>query len=587
MKRYLVGARMRTVKYGICWLCSLIQDIQDNSLILASINNHEIAEFLVVMNDYMVKHVKSEWSLKTANILITYFFRLFPIDKNFIEKYETDLKNALNDCLKDRKWMIGNFLSIAVGYRCLSEMKKYYFYEELDNKIRFFKKINEDIQVVEQLANSERYIRPLNIADLIKIETEAKIYFSEKIFILYSNIHAADVFRSELAMDLLEISQSTKGKTIGTFNNSKVICSENNIEIDNEMAKLIRFDYYKLDKNFVEKGIFPVSRYSAQEVASLLNISKDELIALCFGQCFGVYIKEGNYKIHRSVHSPIIREDISQTEEPTYPYFYKGHFRLQKTSRFYSEDSTLEKIYKGGAIEVPAGRDYIFVPIQPSLSELIQGEHILLELRGNQKIAIDDLVFIKDEIDEYIKRRDFCSNESDKILSDKNVSPVEIENNAFINDEKTIKKNGNTINHHAKKRTALLRAATAITYRYDITSGKDVLGLIKDNISSFFDGKNELPHSDRVNTDLINKYLRPLSECEFNEKAEKPFEEERIFGAALSIVHHHKNQLNSINRDKASAFVAEKIFSEKQLLNISLSLDYIKGIVSDAFFQIT
>ncbi len=577
MKKYLVGARMRTVKYGICWLCSLIQDIQDNSLALVSVNNHEIAEFLDTMNDYMVKHVKSELSLETGNILITYFFRLFPIDKNFIEKYETDLKDALNNCLKDSKWMIGSFLSIAVGYRCLSELKKYYFYEELDNKVRFFKKINDDIQVVEQLVNSERQVRPLNVSDLIKIEVEAKIYFSEKIFFLYSNVRAADVFKSELAMNLLEVAQKTKGKTIGTFDNSKVIYSENNIEINNEMAKLIRFGYYKLDKDLSEKGIFPVSRYSAQEVVSLLNISKDELIALCFSQSFGVYIKEGNYKIHRSIHSPITREDITQDEKLTYPYFYKGHFRLQKTSQFYSENSTLEKIYKGGMIEVPAGRDHIFVPIQPSLSELVQGEHILLELRGNQKISINDLVFIKNEIHDYIENQ----QGNTKLVEENITSPHVVEMPCTIVALTSInlsQKTGRGL-HNRKKREEVLSLSVAVIFqRNSVNSGKSIAKAVDATLTG-----TKLSF-DKI-TRCINQWLHPLDQVETKLKTRK-LTKEIVYGMIVAAAYTLKDQFLSKDFKKSVELVSSKVHDIFTRVGYRIEHGVVKNFVANSADQI-
>ncbi|WP_207385244.1 hypothetical protein [Legionella lansingensis] len=145
----------------------------------------------------------------------------------------------------------------------------------------------------------------------------------------------------------------------------------------------------------------------------------------------------------------------------------------------------------------------------------------------------------------------------------------------------------NHVFHHASKRAAILRAASAIAYRFpsDVSSGKAILALIKSNKNFLFE-QSEIPRSDRTNIDLINDYLRPLEECDFNRKDYEQSQEEKLFGSALSII-FSKEETKISNRSTATVTIAKKIFEKREIIGCTFELNVIEQLLDDSFALIS
>lgn len=172
------------------------------------------------------------------------------------------------------------------------------------------------------------------------------------------------------------------------------------------MAELIRFHHYGIDILIAKRGIFPVSRLGIDEAAKYLGVSINQIIEKCFEEeNIGVYLKEGQFKVENYLTTSsqyFTRNYIDEIAKPSYRCHYKGLLRLEKNSKLYP-DQTLEKIYKGACIEVPHRDIETFVPLQSSLAELVQGISKVIKLRQDQKITINDLILVRNELGDPIK----------------------------------------------------------------------------------------------------------------------------------------------------------------------------------------
>ena len=358
----------------------------------------------VVIENHVQGLLSTSWLLfESVGAFLTHFFRWFPVDLKLIDKCENGLIEALNECLVNAEWQVIDFLTLAVGFIYLKKVKEYQFYEELDSKIRLYEKFDGNIRFREQLSGN-RYVRPVNFSDLPGIEKQVIEYFCNKLIVLKSKTEANNIFESAPAIDLLELAQRTHSKMMGSFDNSEAILTEENIEISAIMAQAIRNSFYKIDSELAKRGIFPATRCNLQEAAIKLGISEDKLITVCFSENFGVYVKEGGYKVNRFSHSPITRESVDYQSVKNYAYHYRGLLRLKKLSDLYPS-ATVETIYKGASISVPTNAEYLTVPIQGSLAEYAQGIWVSIELRNKQRISLEDLVFIESEIDDYAAQK--------------------------------------------------------------------------------------------------------------------------------------------------------------------------------------
>lgn len=168
-------------------------------------------------------------------------------------------------------------------------------------------------------------------------------------------------------------------------------------------------------------------------------------------------------------------------------------------------------------------------------------------------------------------------------------SPDEITGNKLdgqqygLNSNKKIKH----VFHHANKRAAILRAASAIAYRYpsDALSGKAILALIKSNKNFLFE-QSEIPRSDRTNLDLINDYLRPLEECDFHRKDYEQSQEEKLFGSALSII-FSKEETRISDRSTATVTIGQKIFEKREIIGCTFNLNVIEQLLDNSFALIS
>lgn len=170
------------------------------------------------------------------------------------------------------------------------------------------------------------------------------------------------------------------------------------------MAESIRFHHYGIDILIAKRGIFPVSRLNVSEAAKYLGTSVNQLIEKCFEEeNLGVYLKEGQFEVRKFLTTNsqcLTRSYIDEISKPSYLCRYKGLIRLEKNSKLYP-DKTLEKIYEGSCIEVPRGDSYTIVPLQSSLAQLIQGISQVVELRKGEKITINELIFVRNELYEH------------------------------------------------------------------------------------------------------------------------------------------------------------------------------------------
>lgn len=163
-----------------------------------------------------------------------------------------------------------------------------------------------------------------------------------------------------------------------------------------EFIHYIFYDHYGLDPQIAKDSLPLVNRYNAEEAAKMLGTSKHNLIKLCLDASLGAYIthiNSGQFKIIRTVGSRYNQEIIEAFADVTYPYKYYGLIRLSKPElkTLYSEEITTND------------KPSLLIRLQPSLSEVIQSLSFFIDLRAKQRITLDDLLFVEDEILVYLK----------------------------------------------------------------------------------------------------------------------------------------------------------------------------------------
>ncbi|MDW9176986.1 hypothetical protein SE924_10050 [Legionella pneumophila] len=168
----------------------------------------------------------------------------------------------------------------------------------------------------------------------------------------------------------------------------------------------ILYGHYSLDPKLAEEGHTYVNLCNAEEAAKLLGTSKINLIKKCLESSFGAYLRINSekYKIKSFASFQYNQELIDEIIDPCYLYPYQGLVRLQKQSSF-QDYLSLQAFYIGDGIcwkylsnKEQSLEDPLLIPSQFSLSETIQGNHKSIILHKDQKITIDDLVFIEDEL---------------------------------------------------------------------------------------------------------------------------------------------------------------------------------------------
>jgi len=184
----------------------------------------------------------------------------------------------------------------------------------------------------------------------------------------------------------------------------------------------IRCERHGLDVNQTLSGIVDYQLYTMEELAEKLGVNKTTAVGICLKEDFGAYYQipgkafrnetESIHQFEQNIESRIADDNGLKK----HPYFYSNLVRLTKhPAAGYPEALTLQYIVHGGKIESESKR--LFLQAQRSLSEVLSGRWVDLRFKALDKkdelqIAIDDLVFVKAEIDEYQKNNIIKNSES-------------------------------------------------------------------------------------------------------------------------------------------------------------------------------
>lgn len=347
-----------------------------------------------------------------------------------LEELDDELENALQGSVDYFFWTLEHFLSLIAGFS---------FQPKLFEKRQEIKPdpYNPTCQIVTQ--------RVLDENDLIKTAQEVILFYSEMFAILTDLAKEKGISDEAKPIVWLELAEKYSYDINKRYVEATKLTFSYKL-VPKEMKELIRYTYFGLDEKRAKEGIFPVLRYSLKEAAQVLCTNEDNVIAECFKNDFGVYLREGLLKnggelTVKKYSSSMMVEEINNSADFNYKYFYKGHVRLSKRQAGYPSEVTLEEIYRGGEIRVLSNHDYRLIPLQTSVAEYSSELSLSIDLRRGQKITREDLVFIQDEIHEYKNNKTFDRKlDWQNFYSEKNARIIEelIDRYAITIDELTI-----------------------------------------------------------------------------------------------------------------------------------------------------
>lgn len=328
--------------------------------------------------------------------------------------FKEKVKEALTNCLLKSKWELEEFLSLIIACNMAEEFCTTYNMQPCIDLNRralgeyyTYPLTQWNVCEIKQRLN-QYYIHALALLKQVQKNSQIPIEVSPIEWLELVESIGEELFIPSVEKFLYEVIWPTSPEP-GTYLSPKTverIESSKRPPIVRLMAEIIRFHHYGIDSLIAKRGIFPVSRLGIDEAARYLGISINQIIEKCFEEeSLGAYLKKGQFKIRKFLTTSsqcFTRSYIDEISKPSYRCKYKGLVRLEKSSTLYP-DNTLEKIYEGSCIDVPHKDSYTIVPLQSSLAELVQGVSQVIELRKGQKITINDLIFVRNELCDHIK----------------------------------------------------------------------------------------------------------------------------------------------------------------------------------------
>jgi hypothetical protein len=290
--------------------------------------------------------------------------------------FENSLLKTVEKTASLNVWPLEHFLCAPVGFT-------------ITEKLRAKRKLEKN---PNDLNNPVEHYKVLNTPDDVKqVAGEILDDFDSTVKLFESSITAGKITRLAPPVQWLELAQQTEAMTLGTSDNSRQLIGKNNLFIPTIIEKIIFYAYYNLDIETASDGVLLAPRCRAQDAARILGVNKDNLIIECLKNNYGVYIKKDLFKLKRFCGYPMTRSKIEFNAKTSYNYFHSGLVRLL--------DGVLDHFISGESISCAQGQAYKIVHLQPSLSECAARITAMnLELMPRQKIEIDDLIFIVDEL---------------------------------------------------------------------------------------------------------------------------------------------------------------------------------------------
>lgn len=294
--------------------------------------------------------------------------------------------------VKQEEFTASEFLLACLGYFTFYDLKdeKYHLSSDLYERSRSTV-CHRSLNSLDVVEAKERF-NNLSTDLIKKLSLHCELDEKKSAFSLFELVHGLQrEGRFECSMQRYRrVYIASKGKPRVIAGKTQDMGSMN--LIPTEFIESIFYDYYGLDPKIVKNGLPMVNRYTAEEAAQKLGVTKNNLIKKCFDYGIGVYVNASKYKIHHTSGS-IHKEIIDTNKDDAFLYPHRGLVRLSR--------SGIEMLYK--APITTNNQQCRNIDLQPSLTELIQGYAWCIELRGAQQITIDDLWFIEDEILAYLR----------------------------------------------------------------------------------------------------------------------------------------------------------------------------------------
>jgi len=137
-----------------------------------------------------------------------------------------------------------------------------------------------------------------------------------------------------------------------------------------------------------------------------------------------------------------------------------------------------------------------------------------------------------------------------------------------------------TGSHHSKKRARILKAALGAIFSHkdEVFTGKDILEIIhKENLHS----ESEIPYSERINTALINRWMKFLNEDNLWVK-KNVTEIEKVFGVAISIIYNFKNKIFFNDVSRSAKYITKELDKKRNKIGLQLTADEIYDFIIGA-----
>jgi hypothetical protein len=334
----------------------------------------------------------------------------------------------------ERVWTPEDYLTLCMSFCMVQELRKTWIMNQKEfwvqicrENVRYFNEFKLAFYLEEQLCiiylcmviNAAEihfkvefgrivYSRNLKMEDLDSLSQQIGKSFSSKLKLIHNELEQLQK-KGSLSprewINIAEVMSAKHGMIRGRSDMAFFSFSTENL-ID-----LIRCHIYKLDYKLARSGIKEYSLYTIGDMKSLLKVADEKkVMEICLANSFGAYYQATDEVIgvvNIDIFSRQIDNDIEGDKElEVYPYFYNGLVRLTKVeSLAVPENLTLTQLYKNGKIECKKEYD-TFLRAQKSKSELILGFYRDINIkRHGVTISKGDLVFIKEEVDNFLANR--------------------------------------------------------------------------------------------------------------------------------------------------------------------------------------
>lgn len=341
-----------------------------------------------------------------------------------VSQYGEDLKSQLKELLQQPKCSLSALFILITQIHFINDLTSGMY---IDSQY-----LNRDARSANELHRR----MSLLFCDVDEVKNKFVIYLQEKypLFLKLAKtqgINDSDLIEPILLLEILESDpQFRVQKTIADRDSGSMVL------VLSEVARKIRCAYHGVDINLAEQGISckDFTTYNMKQMVELFTahhkriISEDNIVSDLMKQNdIGMYLKSERYHIRAAATRgapgiETIKDDINSGRiNKVYSYSYEGLIRLPKDSDHpWFKKSVVKHLLNGGVIKLlhPIKRERLqvnhpdkytmsFIPLEPSFSEYILGDTKVIEVWPNQseiEIAINDLLFIQSEVDNYLQR---------------------------------------------------------------------------------------------------------------------------------------------------------------------------------------